>query len=109
MKLPRIGELASRVVLESEVRTPDGGGGATIGWVPVAEVWASVRPLAGRETFVAEALSGRVTHAITIRWRGGVVPAMRLRLGDRTLAITAVLDIGERRRFLQCLCREEGL
>lgn len=109
MRRTAIGALRHRVVLETETRTPDGGGGAALDWAPVAELWAAVRPLAGGESVAAEAVAGRLTHLVTIRYQPGVEPAMRFRLGPRILAIAAVLDVDERRRFLACHCREEGL
>ena len=109
MRRTSIGALRHRVVLEAETRTPDGGGGAVLAWAPVTEVWAAVRPLTGGESVVAEAVAGRVTHLVTIRFRSDVEPAMRFRLGTRVLAIAAAFDLDERRRFLACHCREEGL
>jgi SPP1 family predicted phage head-tail adaptor len=105
----RIGELRHRVVLEAETRAPDGGGGAVLGWQPVSELWAAVKPLAGDERVAAEALAGQVSHLVVVRGRAGVEPAMRFRLGNRILAIAAVLDLDERRRWLVCRCREENL
>lgn len=109
MKRPRIGMLRHRVVLEQETRTPDGGGGASLAWSTVTEVWASIEPIAGRESISAEALRTQVSHVVVIRDRPGVVPAMRFRMGTRLFDITAVLDIDERRRFLACSCRERDL
>ena len=54
MKPPRIGSLRHRVVLEAETRTPDGGGDASLGWSPVADLWAAIEPVAGNESIVAE-------------------------------------------------------
>ena len=109
MKPPRIGSLRHRVVLEAETRTPDGGGGASLGWTPVAELWAAIEPLTGNESIIAEALRAHVSHVLVIRSRPGVAPAMRFRFGARLFDITAVLDIGERRRFLACSCRDRDL
>ena len=109
MKPRRIGSLRHRVVLEAESRTPDGGGGASLGWAPVADLWAAIEPLAGNESVVAEAVRGHVSHVLVIRSRPGVAPAMRFRFGTRLFDITAVLDIDERRRFLACSCRERDL
>lgn len=104
-----IGDLRHRMTLEAVARTSDGGGGATEAWDPVATLWASLEPLAGNETFTAERLAGHITHAIQIRYRSGVTPAMRFRLGTRIFEITAVIDPDERRRLLRCLCRERDL
>lgn len=106
---PRIGTLRHRVLLEAPVRSADGGGGATVAWMPVAEVWAGIGPGTGSESVLAESLGGRVSHEIVLRHRAGVEPAMRFRLGARRFEIVAVLDVDERRRMLRCLCREDLL
>ena len=104
-----IGTLRHRIFLETPVRAGDGGGGAIVTWQPIAEVWAQITPITGKETVVAEAITGRVSHEIVIRYRAGVVPAMRLRWGGRIFEILAVLDEAERGRVLRCHCREELL
>jgi SPP1 family predicted phage head-tail adaptor len=98
-----------RVVIEAVVRTADGGGGASETWASVADVWAAIRPTSGDERLAGEAISGHVSHAIHIRHRDGVVPAMRIRHGLRLFEILAVIDVDERRRRLLCLCRERDL
>jgi SPP1 family predicted phage head-tail adaptor len=109
VKAHRIGALRHRVTLESVVRLADGGGGAHVSWVPVAEIWAGITPVTGSEVVAGEAVAGRVSHEVVIRHRGGVEPAMRFRYGARLFEIAAVMDRDERRRLLRCLCREEFL
>jgi SPP1 family predicted phage head-tail adaptor len=74
----------------------------------VADLWASIRPITGDERLRADAVTGRVTHQVWIRYRADVVPAMRFIAGARILDIVAVLD-GSRRDRLQCLCEERHL
>ena len=109
MSQPRIGQLRQRLVLESPVRIPDGGGGAIESWLTVAEIWASLTPATGAESVPAEAIAGHVSHVVVMRHRSDVVPAMRLRSGTRLFEITAILDADGRRRHLKCLCRERDL
>lgn len=109
MKPPRIGALRHRIVLETAIRSGDGGGGASVIWTPVAEIWAAIEPRTGTEQIVGEAVSGRISHQITVRHRTDIEPARRVRFGARVFDILAVLDIDERRRLLNCLCREELL
>lgn len=109
MSRASIGTLRHRVTLESAARAADGGGGAVETWIPVAELWAMIRPLSGDERVAADGPAGTVSHEIVIRQRTGVVPAMRLRLGTRLFEIRAVMDVGERRRRLSCLCAERDL
>ncbi len=106
---PAIGRLRRRLTLEAANRTPDGGGGAAETWTDIAQVWGDIRPKGGSEAVDADALSGRVSHEITLRYRSGVIPAMRLVSGSRRFEIVAVIDIDERRRWLKCLCVERDL
>lgn len=98
-----------RVLIEAAQRTPDGAGGAATSWTPVASVWAELRDGGGREDAPAGRLEGRRTVTARIRWRDGIVPAMRLRAGGRILGIRAALDEDGRRRFLTLLCEEDTL
>ena len=108
MSAPPIGALRERLTLETPVRSDDGGGGATVTWTAVADVWGAVRPITGDERLRADAVTGRVTHQVWIRYRADVVPAMRFVAGARILDIVAVLG-GSRRDRLQCLCEEQNL
>jgi len=109
MRRRTIGRLRHRLILESANREPDGGGGASETWTTVAEVWAEITPTGGTEAVDADALAGRVSHEIVLRYRSGVVPAMRLRNSTRLFEIAAVIDVDERRHWLKCLCVERDL
>ncbi len=105
---PTIGAMGERFVLEQPARTADGGGGASVTWEAVAELWAAARPISGDERLRHDQLSGRITHQVWLRYRAGVVPAMRLRQDTRVYEIVAVLEV-ERRSRLKCLCEERSL
>lgn len=101
-----IGDLRHRLALQAPMASADGGGGVMQTWSLVAEVWAALRPSSGSEAFEADGLKGRVSHEIWIRHRSGVGPEMRFVLGTRIFEIRAVIDTGERHRFLRCLAEE---
>jgi SPP1 family predicted phage head-tail adaptor len=103
-----IGTLSERFTLEQPIRSADGGGGASVAWQTVAELWARVRPITGEERLRHDQLAGRVTHEVWIRWRLGVTPAMRFRQDARIYEIAAVLE-AKRRVYLKCLCEERSL
>jgi SPP1 family predicted phage head-tail adaptor len=103
-----IATLRDRLTLEEAVRTPDGGGGTAVTWQTVAELWAFVRPISGEERLLHDQISGRLTHEVWIRYRAGVLPAMRFSQGSRVYEIVAVVE-AERRRRLKCLCEERSL
>ncbi len=109
MSRPAIAALRRRVTLEQPARVADGGGGVTVTWSAVAELWAELKSLAGTQQFIAEGLQGRVMHEVTIRRRTDVLPAMRLRFGSRLLVIEAVLNRDGPEPFLRILAEERNL
>ena len=102
-------DLRHRLTLEEAQRVSDGGGGFTETWVEVAIVSAGLRPSGGSESVDSGRLAGRVSHEIVLRYRAGVTPAMRFRMGTRVFHILAAIDEGERQRWLRCLCEERDL
>lgn len=104
-----IGRLRHRLSLERASRTADGGGGAAEDWITIAQLWGQIRPTGGDEIVDSDGLSGRISHEITLRYRTGIGPAMRLISGSRRFEIVAVIDIDERRCWLKCLCVERDL
>ncbi len=105
MSVP-IGEMRHRLALQAPLASADGGGGTTRTWALVAEVWGALRPYAGGESVEADGLGGSVSHEVWIRYRAGLAPEMRFALGTRIFEIRAVIDSGERHRFLRCLVEE---
>jgi SPP1 family predicted phage head-tail adaptor len=104
-----IGELRTRLTLESPSRADDGGGGAIVTWETVAEVWAAVRPVGGGEGFALDRVAGRLSHAILIRHRDDVTLEMRFREEQRVYDIRSAFDPDGRRHWLKCLAEERDL
>jgi SPP1 family predicted phage head-tail adaptor len=102
-------DLRHRLALEQLERVDDGGGGFTESWAAVATLWCDLRPVAGSETVEAGRLAGTVSHEISLRYRLGVVPAMRFRDGARVFHIVSVINVDERNRWLKCLTEERDL
>jgi SPP1 family predicted phage head-tail adaptor len=101
------GELAHRVAVEFTSGTGDEAGGETVVWTPLATVWGRVEPTDSRERIVAGHLSGVVTHAVTLRWRGDIAGGMRIIHRGRVLRILAVQDMDESRRYLIAKTEQE--
>lgn len=72
----------------------------------LAEVWASVEPLSGREYFLARQVNAEATVRVRIRYRAGITPRMRVKYGSRSLEIVSVIDPGERHEELHLMCKE---
>ena len=109
MNAEMIGDLRHRITLERVIRTADGGGGVSESWIEEATVWVAIGPGAGREGVDADRLAGRHLFEIRLRYRAGVEPAMRFRLGARVFHILSVENIGEQNAWLTVLCEERDL
>ena len=104
-----IGDLRHRVTIESETRTSDGAGGASVAWIVVADVWAAIQPQRGSENLTLDRVAGAVPYDIWIRYRTGVTPSMRVRFGARVFDIRAVVDTEDRGHWLKLMALERDL
>lgn len=102
----RAGDLRHRVTIQQAAETQSGSGAIGQTWSDVAAVWASIEALQGREVFAAQQINAQVSSRITIRYRAGIIPKMRMVFGARTFNIEAVIDPDGRRRELQLLVSE---
>ena len=106
MRWPRLGKLRHRLQIQAPAYSASDGGGATLNWEPIASIWAEILPASGREVFISDGISARVTHEVRLRYRADLLPEMRFIAPARALDIRAVRDIDGRGRWLSCLCEE---
>jgi len=102
----RIGKLRHRITIEQVSETQDPDGSVIESWSTYATVQASIEPISGREYVAAQSTQADVTHRIRIRYLSGIVPKMRVSYNSRIFDILSVINLGERNRELQLICRE---
>ena len=98
----RAGRLNKRITIQSPATGQDATGEPTTGWTDVATVWASIVDVSGREYVAAGGLQNSAQTKITIRYRAGIVPSMRVVHGSDAYNVEAVL--GQDRRSLLLMC-----
>lgn len=101
------GRLTQRVTIQSAGVTRNSIGEEVRSWSDVATVWAEIRPLSARELINAKAAMAQVTTRITIRYRAGLLPSMRVVHGTTVYQITEIIDQGMKHETLECLCFAE--
>jgi SPP1 family predicted phage head-tail adaptor len=94
--------LNKRVTLQSRSTDQDATGQPLNTWADVATVWAEVNDISGREYLAAGGVQNSAQTKITIRYRDGVVPSMRVLHGDAVYNIEAVLGRDKRTLLLMC-------
>ncbi|HEY3363954.1 MAG TPA: phage head closure protein [Symbiobacteriaceae bacterium] len=100
------GFLRHRVVLQMPVQARDSMGGTITTWQDLATIWAGIEPLQGKEWFADARDTSEQWTIVTIRYRIGVKPTMRIKFGTTIYDIRAVADIDLRNRKLRLTCRE---
>jgi SPP1 family predicted phage head-tail adaptor len=95
-------ELNKRVILQEKAAGVDATGAPLTQWATIADLWAGIRDLTGRQYVAAKAGQNAVTTTIRIRHRAGVTAAMRVMHAGIAYDIEAVL--GTDGRWLDLMC-----
>ena len=98
----RSGLLTTKITLQEPTTEQDEFGQPGQGWTDVASVWANLTDISGREFFASNALLNSAQTKITIRYRTGITPSMRVIHKNDIYNIEAVL--GQDRLSLLLVC-----
>ena len=92
----KAGDLDRQIRIERATKTPNGLGGYTLGWAPLATVWASKKDVSDGERIRAGELAASVETRFQIRWGLGVTVQDRVVTLDdgRVWQLSAVKEIG---------------
>lgn len=99
-----IGDLRDVVTIQAPGTTQDAIGEPVAGWTDFVTLRAGVRDLSGRELIAANAVQSQITTKVTIRFRNGVLPAMRVVRGADVYVIESVLNPSGKRDWLVLMC-----
>lgn len=100
--------IRQRLTLQQEIRTGDSAGGYVRSWQNVADIWAEITPLTGKEKLFSERLQGSITHRILIRFRSDITTENRLFFENRVFNIRSVSNVKELGDTMEILA-EEGV
>lgn len=101
-----IGKLDLRAALQSNLRTPDAGGGCGESWQTFAVVWARLLPVGANDIFGPDARESRARYRLWLRRRSDLAAGLRVVIGAHTLLVRALLDEGPRADLVTLLCEE---
>lgn len=100
------GELRNRVVIKKNTKIKNAFGEVADNWEVVAEVWANINPISGKEFFSADTVNSSVSHRIRIRYRKDITSDMIIDYKGRTFEINSIINEYERDKILQLMCKE---
>lgn len=100
-----IGELRHPLDVEAFTMTQDPNTGEMLeGWATVGMVWGKVNGIQGKEFLASSATQAETTYRITLRYDASLTTKHRLKDGDTTYEIEALLP-DNRRRTLVCMAK----
>jgi SPP1 family predicted phage head-tail adaptor len=97
-----LSRLTERATLLARTLAPDGAGGFSESWEPVADIWIARAVVAAADSVLADRAQSRIRHRIVLRRRGDLAAGQRLALGERLFRVHAVRDDGGPYLTLDC-------
>lgn len=114
--MDKIGRLDKRITIQRRSSTKDSYGQEIDSWTTIAQVWAQVKPMGGRERMrtAAMVVESILTHTVTVRYSDTLMPpleadAWRILYGSRILNISSSRDVEEDKRFIEFDCTEGSI
>ena len=104
----RPGQRRSRIVIQNPVKTKQANGSVNITWNTFATLWAKVETLEGRSREAAQASWPKAENKITIQYKSGILPTMRVSFNGTIYSILNVNNVDMRNRELVLTC-ESGV
>ena len=101
----RAGQLRHRITIQSYTTT-NTQGEISKTWSTHAKVWANIEPLTGREFFESGIEESEVSGKITMRYKSGVKPQMRVLYDSVYYDIVSVIHTGLREREMVLMVKE---
>lgn len=96
--------LDQRVTIQQKAVTRSASGAEIVTWQTVAELWAAVLPIRGREFFAAQQTQDSTDVRVIIRYRTGIAREMRVMHKGQALDIVSVINPGSRGEMLELMC-----
>lgn len=93
-------KLHHRIQLQQAATVTDDYNTESFIWSDLAEVWADIKPLSGRELESAQRIHEDTTHSVKIRYRKNVTGKLRFLYKGRVFHVVGVINENEANRWL---------
>ena len=101
------GKFRHYISIQTPTETRDDYGEPIVTWpTTYHNAWASIEPLKGYEYWASQQVNAEVTSKITMRYKSGITPKMRVVWGDHTYRILSIINEEERNIQLTLMVEE---
>lgn len=80
------------ISIQDPTETRDSYGEPVLSWSTYHNAWASIEPLKGTEYWLSQQVNAEITSKVTIRYKSGINPKMRIVYGNHTYRILSVVN-----------------
>jgi len=101
------GKYRHRIQLEKPTTIKNSSGEPIKTWQIVGNRWAGVNPMRSRERFAAQQVNEELTDKVFMRFDSKIDSTYRIIFRNRTLNIDSIINVEERNRELEIICKEE--
>jgi len=102
----RVGPLRHLCRVEKLSPAKDAFGGIVNTWELSVNVWCSIAPVSGKESWMSAQKYETATHTVFCRYTDKVTPKMRMLFGTRVFDIVAVMNVQEQNKMLKLVVEE---
>lgn len=102
----RSGSLRNKIIFQLQTDTQDDFGQPIQSWNDILTTWASINPISGKESFLANQKYSTVSHKLKVRYSTLMSVKQRIKYGTRYFNIINILDFEERKKEVLILAEE---
>lgn len=108
VRVTTIGKMQKRIAIEQTSSVGDNQGGRTgESWVPfIASTWAEIQPKTGQARLEAQQTGTENPITISMRYKPGILPSMRVTYKTRHFKIVSVINPEEKNQYTVLECDE---
>jgi len=96
------------ITIEKRGEAQDSTGQPKETWTRQAPVWASIRPVSGREYYNASGPRAEITHEIVLRHNPKIAPRDRIVFEGRIFDVISPLNVSEQNRYTKLMSIEHA-
>jgi SPP1 family predicted phage head-tail adaptor len=100
--------LNRRISIERKTLTPDALGGFDEVWQPLAQPWAHIKPMSGRELIHADKIGASATSRFVIRYNANLIESDRVLYRGVYYNIRSLVNIDEADEYTE-ITAERGV
>jgi len=99
--------MRTRAEVQLATESQNSYGEPQLTWGTKFKRWINIKPLQGDELWKAKQINAETTHRVRMHYESSLEPTHRLKVGARILSILSMINIDNRNKTWELLCKED--